>query len=94
MPTDAYMQHLESQLASVEAKLTRAKAAIDEGGPEDRAKALDEWSHLKMRPEHLLQKVEAAKRDNSADWSVLHTSFREEADALCDTLERWLTRVY
>jgi hypothetical protein len=42
MPTDAYIQHLENRLASVDAKLARAKAAIDEGGPADQAKALEE----------------------------------------------------
>ena len=93
MPTDAYIQHLETQLANVDAKLARAKAAIGEGRPEDQAKALEEWSELRIRHQDLTARIETAKREGAETWSALHTSFREEADALADTLERWLTRL-
>ncbi|MCU4651479.1 hypothetical protein N8I71_01425 [Roseibacterium sp. SDUM158016] len=93
MPTDVYIQHLENRLASVDAKLARAKAAIDEGGPADQAKALEEWSELRIRHDDLAKRIEGAKHENTEKWSALHTSFREEADALADTLERWLTKL-
>ena len=93
MPTDAYIQHLETQLAGVDAKLARARAAIDEGRPADQARALEEWSQLRIRHDDLTKRIETAKQEGSEKWSALHTSFREEADALADTLERWLTKL-
>ncbi|MDG4647851.1 hypothetical protein P6F26_05300 [Roseibacterium sp. SDUM158017] len=93
MPTDAYIQHLEDRLATVDAQLARARTAIDEGLSEDRSKALETWTHLKQRHEDLAGRIAAARKDGASDWSALHTSFREEADALSDTLESWLTRL-
>jgi hypothetical protein len=93
MPTDAYIQHLATQLAGVDAKLARAKAAIDEGRPDDQARALEDWSQLRIRHDELAARIETAKREGADTWSALHTSFREEADALEDTLERWLTNL-
>lgn len=93
MPTETYIQHLETQLAGVDAKLARAKAAIDDGRPDDQAKALQEWSELRIRHDDLAARIETAKREGAEAWSALHTSFREEADALADTLERWLTKL-
>jgi hypothetical protein len=93
MPTDAYIQHLETQLTGVDAKLARVKAAIDEGRLDDRVKALEEWSQLRIRHDDLAARIETAKREESETWSALYTSFREEADALADTLERWLTKL-
>jgi hypothetical protein len=93
MPTDTYLQHLETQLAAVDAKLARAKATIDAGRTDDQVKALEEWSQLQIRHEDLAARIETAKRDGSDTWSALHTSFREEADALADTLERLLTKL-
>jgi hypothetical protein len=93
MPTDAYLRHLESQLADVDAKLARARTSIDAGRPADRAKALEDWSELRIRHKNLASRIETAKREGAETWSALHTSFREEADALADTLERWLTKL-
>jgi hypothetical protein len=93
MPTDAYIQHLETQLAGVDAKLARAKAAIDDGRPDDQVKALEELSELRIRHDDLAKRIETAKQEGAETWSALHTSFREEADALADTLERWLTKL-
>lgn len=91
MPTDAYIEHLENKLAGVDAKLARAKTVIDEGRPADQVRALEEWSQLRIRHEDLAKRIEKAKQEGAEKWSTLHTSFREEADALVDTLEQWLT---
>lgn len=92
MSTDAYIQHLEDQLATVDARLARARTAIDEGRPDDQAGALEQWSALRLRHDDLAKRIKAARTEGSGTWSALHTSLREEADALADTLERWLTK--
>lgn len=94
MPSEDYIRHIEQQLRDVDAKLVSAKAALAaEGDIESKARDLEEWSRLKLRHEELEKRVEDAKRANPEDWSDLHTSFREEVDALVDTMERWLTRL-
>ena len=55
MPTDAYIQHLETQLANVDAKLARAKAAIGEGRRACRhAGALADKTLLSLLPQPAL----------------------------------------
>jgi len=93
MPTETYIQHLETQLARVDAHLAKVKAAIDEGRLEDQVKALEEWGQLRIRHDTLSERIDTAKQEGADKWSALHTSFREEADALADTLERWLTKL-
>ena len=49
-------------------------------------------AHLRGRRDALLNRIEEAKAKGADQWSELHASLQEEADALTDTLERWLTR--
>jgi hypothetical protein len=93
MPTDAYRQHLETRLQEIDGKMARAKTAVEAGDPKEKAGKIEEWSQLKRQHEDLVQRIAAAQKEGSEAWSVMHTSFREEADALADTLEKWLTRV-
>ncbi|MGG7566906.1 hypothetical protein ACQ5SO_12205 [Rhodovulum sp. DZ06] len=92
MTRDSYISHLEDQLARVDADLALARKRIDDGPAEGRAKALDDWSGLKIRHEDLAARIQAAKAEGADKWSALHAGFREEADALSDALERWLEK--
>lgn len=93
MPNDDYVHRLETQLSNIDKHLDRTKEAIENGALADRVKALEEWSQLRIRKEELAERIEAAKKEGAENWSAIHASFREEADALSDTLERWLMQL-
>ena len=87
-----YVSRLESKLQDIDKSIERAQKLLE--GPElsDKYRALGELAHLRGRRDALLNRIEEAKAKGADQWSELHASLQEEADALTDTLERWLTR--
>jgi chromosome segregation ATPase len=92
MTSGGYAEHLRNQLNGIDEAIDRARQAVETSSPPRRAEALAELVRLKMRHDDLARRLDAADREGAEAWSALHASFREEADALRDTLERWLTK--
>ncbi|WP_323785027.1 hypothetical protein [Thalassovita sp.] len=88
-----YIDYLERQLHEVDQGIERAQKHFEASGTSDKVKALAELTRLRQRHADLDQRIAAAKEKGTEAWSSLHTSFREEADALKDTLDNWLTRI-
>jgi hypothetical protein len=88
-----YITHLEATLRDVDGNIERAKLMLEGPGIPDKMQALADLTHLRARHDELVQRIKDAKAEGATDWSALHMSFQEEADALVDTLDRWLTRL-
>ncbi len=88
-----YTQHLERKLNEIEAEIDRVQASYERSDTDEKPHALTELSQLRVLHDDLSQGFDAAKKKGSEEWSSLHTSFQEEADALRDTIEKWLTKL-
>lgn len=91
MPSD-YVSDLEAQLRKVDTEMDRAARAVDHMTIDEKTHALSQMAHLRQQHENLVKRIAEAKAKGAENWSALHMSFQEEADALVDTLEKWLTR--
>ena len=87
-----YAAHLERQLEDLDSKIEHLRAKYDASTVAEKAKLLSELGQLRVLHDDLAQRVDAAKKDGSEKWSTLHESFQEEADAVRDTLAKWLTK--
>jgi len=95
MATDNYVSHLKARLAEIDAGIARLKDAVhaQDSTEEGKSSALAQLAGLRLRHETLAQRIAEAEAKGAAEWSALHESFKEEADALHDTMERWLTKL-
>ena len=93
MASADYVADLKAKLHTVDNNIERATKLLENGKLQDKAHALSEMAHLRQRHDELVERIEEAKAKGAEHWSDLHTSFQEEADALVDTLERWLTKL-
>lgn len=92
MTSSDYPEHLRNQLNEIHEAIARAQQALETSAPPRKAEALAELVRLKMQHDELARRLDEADSQGAEAWSALHASFREEADALADTLERWLTK--
>ena len=92
MTQSDYLAHLESKLDEVDRGIARATAKLEAGDVTEKSRALHELTRLRNSHDELVKRIEAAKSAGADQWSALHMSFKEEADALADTLEKWLTQ--
>ncbi len=92
MAASDYEAHLKSKLDEVDRGIRHATSMFEGGDIAEKSRALHELTRLRNRHDELLKRVEAAKTAGADQWSALHMSLKEEADALADTLEKWLTR--
>lgn len=93
MQTENYITHLEAKLDDVDQQIARAARMLDNPDILGKARALDELTHLRIRRDALARQIEEAQDKGAADWSALRMSIQEEADAIKDVLESWLTRL-
>lgn len=87
-----YVTDLETKLHLLDARIRQAAKLLESGNVADKAQALNKLAHFRQRHEKLAKRIEEAKAKGAAEWSVLHTDFQKDADALKDMLERWLTQ--
>lgn len=87
-----YVTNLERKLHALDAQIEHAAKLLESGSVPDKAQALNKLAHFRQRHEELAKRIEEARAEGAADWSVLHTDFQKDADALKDMLERWLTQ--
>ena len=87
-----YIQHLSDRLKRVDARIAIAKARHDKGDLREKVDAASELAVLEARHRELRQKIEDAKDRHAEDWSLMHTEFQEDLDALLDALDRWIIR--
>lgn len=87
-----YIEHLETKMAEVANGIEKAKKSLESGDIEGKTRALGELAHLRGRRDELVKRIESAKAEGAEEWSALRTSLKEEADALADTVEKWLTK--
>lgn len=92
MANSDYIEHLEAKLEQVDQMIKHAKSTLAGDDAATKPRAIEELAHLHTRHADLIARVEAAKAKGAEHWSALHASFQEEADALADTLEKWLTK--
>jgi peptidoglycan hydrolase CwlO-like protein len=92
MAKSNYVSDLEAKLEEVDRKIVEVGKRLESGTVEAKAHALSELSHLRQQHEDLAKRIEEAKARGAEQWRALHMSFQEEADALIDTLNSWLTR--
>ena len=90
----AYDDHLEQQLHALDKDIDAARTRFEKSGLEGKVQALAQLFELRGRHDSLAARIAEAKKSDTANWSEVRTGFREEADALRDTLERWLTKVH
>ena len=88
-----YIKHLEERLNDVDHGIERAKSRFEKSEAEEKVAALAELSQLRIRHDDLAARIAEAKEKGAEEWSSLRTGFQEEADALKDTLEKWLTKL-
>ncbi len=88
-----YIEDLERKLVEIDDGIAAAQTRFDHGDEGDKVGALAELSLLRQRHDDLAQRIATAKEKGADTWSALHMSFREEADALKDTFEKWLTKL-
>jgi hypothetical protein len=88
-----YTAHLERKLNEMESEIDSLQKMYDTSDVVEKARILSELSQLRVLHEDLAQRVDAAKKEGSDQWSILHESFQEEADALRDTIAKWLTKL-
>lgn len=93
MTDSDYVAHLVNKIAEVDQRIARAQSRLETGEVAGRSRALAELTQLRNRHDDLVKRVATAKAKGADHWGALHTSFKEEADALADTLEKWLTRI-
>ncbi|WP_343116101.1 hypothetical protein [Ostreiculturibacter nitratireducens] len=92
MTARTYVDHLKEQLERVDGEIEMARRNLDEAGMAGKVEALKALVVLKDRHDELRDRIEHASERHAEEWSALHASFQEEADALKDELERWVTK--
>lgn len=88
-----YTVQLERKLKEIDAHIDRLKELYEAGDIDEKVRLLSELNQLRLMHDDLVERVETAKQEGSDQWSALHESFREEADALHDTVAKWLTKL-
>ncbi len=89
-----YDDHLEQQLRTLDKDIEAARTRFEKSDVAGKVQALAQLVELRGRHDSLAARIAEAKKADTAAWSEVRTGFREEADALRDTLERWLTKVH
>lgn len=92
MTGTTYIEDLSLKLRDVEKELARARKAIAEGDLSEKANAIAELVRMEARSRELTERIEAAKEQNSDQWSDLHKGFQKDIDGLKNTLEAWITQ--
>ncbi|MBW4982734.1 hypothetical protein KZZ07_09290 [Mameliella sp. CS4] len=93
MATDSYVSHLKERLAKNNADITRLEERLQSADEPDKARAIAQLVQCRQRHDTLAERIARAETEGADDWSALHESFRDEADAISDTLARWLNRL-
>lgn len=88
-----YIDHLEAKLRDVDRGIVRAETRLRGADIADTARAIADLAHLRTRHKELTAAIDEARAKGAGDWGALRTSFQEEAEALSDTVEAFLTRL-
>ena len=93
MQTENYITHLKAKLDEMDRQITLAASRLETSNVAGKARALDDLAHLRIRRDELGKQIEKAQEKGASDWGALRMSMQEEADAIKDALEGWLTRL-
>lgn len=92
MTDSDYLAHIKARIEEIDNRMKDAQSRLDSGDVGDKSGAVNQLAHLRSQHEDLVKRFDAAKAKGAEHWSALRTSFKEEADALADTMEKWLTK--
>ncbi|MDU8946208.1 hypothetical protein [Ovoidimarina sediminis] len=88
-----YIDYLEQQLNIVDQGIARTRRHFETSDVSGKVAALADLRQLESRRDALTSRIAEAKEMGADQWSDFHVSLKEEADALRDTIESWLTRL-
>ncbi|GIX13791.1 MAG: hypothetical protein KatS3mg118_1750 [Paracoccaceae bacterium] len=92
MSADGYIAHVEKTLRQIEERIAAARRQLAETEGARQREALDRLAELQVRHDELKRRLEEARAAHAENWSALHESLREDADALFDGFEAWAMR--
>ena len=88
-----YTDYLEQQLNLADKGIARAKKHFEEADVSGKVEALADLKQLEGRHDELMSRIAEAKEKGAENWSAIRASFKEEADALKDTVGSWLSKL-